>query len=89
MNSQQPKHKLKIGIYVPMGQCACDWQGFMDQVFEVLMPHLKEIDFDTKDSGSGEAKLRKLPSHCVVVGEEVFTAMQTLKNKLPSLIQNQ
>jgi hypothetical protein len=85
MTSQQTR-KLKIDIFVPMSRCACDWQGFMDQVFEVLMPHMKEIEFDTKDSSTSEAKTRKLPSHCIVIGEEVFISSSVLKSRLPSLI---
>ncbi|MEX2717626.1 MAG: hypothetical protein Q6353_008115 [Candidatus Sigynarchaeum springense] len=56
-------------------------------VFEVLMPYLKEIDFDTRNSESEEAKARKLPVHCIVVGEEVFISAAALKIRLPALIQ--
>lgn len=88
VNSQQMQ-KNRIDIYVPTSRCACDWQGFMDQVFEVLMPYIKEINFDTKNSESVEAKSRKLPIQCVVVGEEVFTSASALKTRLPVLIRNQ
>ena len=88
MDSQQQKQKLKVDIYVPTSRCACDWEGFMNVVFETLMPHLKEIDFDTKNSESDEAKSRKLPIQCIVVGENVFNSASSLKAKLPALILN-
>ena len=81
------KRKVKVDIYIPMSRCACDWQGFMDKVFQVLLPYLKEIDFETKDSGSEEAKARKLPIQCVVVGEEVFPSTYGLKTRLPALVE--
>ncbi|MHA1698383.1 MAG: hypothetical protein ACTSWN_06050 [Promethearchaeota archaeon] len=80
--------KLKVNIYVPMSCCACDWQGFMDRVFEVLMPYIKEIDFDTKDSSSDEAKKMKLPQQCVVIEGEVFISSYRLKSRLPALIES-
>lgn len=85
--STQQKRKLKVDIYVPTSRCACDWEGFMNVVFEVLMPHLKEIEFDTKNSESDEAKSKKLPVHCIVVGDEVFNSAGSLKVRLPALIQ--
>ncbi|NMC05201.1 MAG: hypothetical protein GYA24_08320 [Candidatus Lokiarchaeota archaeon] len=85
--STQQKRKLKVDIYVPTSRCSCDWEGFMNVVFEALMPHLKEIEFDTKNSESNEAKSRKLPVHCIVVGDEVFTSASALKARLPALIQ--
>jgi hypothetical protein len=87
MDSQQQKQKLKVYIYVPTSRCACEWEGFMNVVFEALMPHLKEIDFDTKNSESEEAKSRKLPIHCIVVGDDVFISASSLKTKLPALIR--
>nr|MDO8112435.1 hypothetical protein [Candidatus Sigynarchaeota archaeon] len=88
MDSQQQKQKLKVDIYVPTSRCTCDWEGFMNMIFEALMPYIKEIEFDTKNSESEEAKLRKLPIQCIVVGEEVFNSASSLKAKLPALIQN-
>jgi hypothetical protein len=89
MDSQQQKQqqKLKVDIYVPTSRCACEWEGFMNGVFEALMPHLKEIDFDTKNSESDDAKARKLPVECIVVGEAVFNSASSLKNMLPELIR--
>nr|MDO8110930.1 hypothetical protein [Candidatus Sigynarchaeota archaeon] len=87
MSSQQKK-KLKVDIYVPMSTCTCEWQGFVDQVFEVLTPYIKEIEFDTKDSASPEAKARKLPSHCIVIGEYVLASASELKDKLPTMLTN-
>nr|MDO8116098.1 hypothetical protein [Candidatus Sigynarchaeota archaeon] len=86
MDSRQ--QKLKIDIYVPTSRCACDWERFMNTVFEALMPYLKEIDFDTKNSESDEAKARKLPIQCIVVGDEVFNSASSLKAKLPALIRD-
>ena len=60
----------------------------MNTVFEALMPYLKEIDFDTKNSESDEAKARKLPIQCIVVGDEVFNSASSLKAKLPALIRD-
>ncbi|MHA1793321.1 MAG: hypothetical protein ACTSVI_11795 [Promethearchaeota archaeon] len=80
--------KLKVDIYVPLSRCACDWQAFMDRVFNVLMPYIKEIDFDTKNSSSDETKKMNLPNQCVRIEGEVFTSLQRLKSSLPVLIES-
>lgn len=80
------KEKLQVDIYAPTSRCACDWQLFMDRVFEVLMPYLKRINFETIDSDSEGAKKMKLPIECVVIGGEVFTSMDLLKKRLAELI---
>lgn len=87
MEPSRETRKVKVDIFVPTSRCSCDWEGFMNEVFEVLMPRIKEIEFETRDSESEPAKARLLPIHCAVVGDEVFTSARTLKARLPGLIR--
>lgn len=80
--------KLKIDIYVPLDACACEWDKFMNRIFEVLTPYIKYIDYDTKNLNSEQARNLKLHGKCVVVDQKkVFTASYLLKKELPNLLK--
>ncbi|MEM1658602.1 MAG: hypothetical protein QXK94_06170 [Candidatus Jordarchaeales archaeon] len=66
--------KVKVDIFIPVGACACQFAGFMDKVFNVLMKYRDKVEFEIKSSLSDEAKNYKIGSKGVVLnGVEVFT----------------
>jgi len=80
--------KLKVDIYVPLNICACQWEGFMNLVFQVITPYNKYITFDTKNLDSEEARKLNLHSNSVVIdGNEIVTTSFALKKKLPELLK--
>ena len=87
---EKPKdpNKLKVDIFVPLNACACEWSQFINRVFEVLMPHIKYIDYDTKSLHSVEARKLNLRGNSVVVdGEKKFTTSFALKRDLPRILK--
>lgn len=84
----QSNHKLKIDIYVPLDACTCEWDKFMNRIFEILTPFLKFIDYKTKNLNSEEARDLNLHGKCVVIeGKKVITASYLLKNELNNILK--
>ena len=80
--------KLSVDVYVPMNECACLYDKFMDRIFGVLIEYMKFINFETKDINSEEAKRLNLRGNCVVVeGENIFTSSFHLKNYLSKILK--
>lgn len=88
MNEEKTDGKLKVDIYVPLNACACEWDKFMNRVFEVLTPYINHINYDTKNLNSEEARLLNLHGNCVVVdGGIKFTSSFALKKELPKILR--
>ena len=84
----QSNGKLKLDIYVPLDACACEWDKFMNRIFQVITPYLKFIDYDTKNLNSDEARNLNLHGKCVVIDERIIiTASYLLKTRLPNLLK--
>lgn len=80
--------KLKIDIYVPLDTCSCMWDGYMNQVFEVLAPHIKYINFNTKSVNSPEAKKNNIYGNCVLIEDKhKFSSSIALKKRLPEFLK--
>lgn len=80
--------KLKLDIYVPLDACACEWDKFINRVFEVITPFIKFIKYDTKNLNSDEARNLNLHENCIVIdGYRKFTATYLLKKELPDLLR--
>ena len=80
--------KLKVDIYVPLNVCACQWEHFMNLVFQVITPYNKYISFDTKNLDSEEARKLNLHGNSVVIdGNEIVTTSFVLKKKLPEILK--
>ena len=80
--------KLKVDIYVPLNVCACQWEQFMNLVFQVITPYNKYISFDTKNLDSEEARRLNLHGNSVVIdGNEIVTTSFVLKKKLPEILK--
>jgi len=85
---EQSDNKLKIDIYVPLDACACEWDKFMNRIFEIMTPYLKYIDYDTKNLNSDEARNLNLHEKCLVIDEQIIiTASYLLKKELPNLLK--
>jgi hypothetical protein len=85
---EQSDNKLKIDIYVPLDACACEWDKFMNRIFEIMTPYLKYIDYDTKNLNSDEARNLNLHGKCLVIDEQIIiTASYLLKKELPNLLK--
>ena len=89
-NSEQDMeaNKLQVDIYVPLNVCACQWEGFMNLVFNVLTTYSKYIKFETKNLDSEEARSLNLRGKSVVIdGKEIVTSSFVLKKKLPDILK--
>lgn len=80
--------RLKVDIYVPLNVCACQWENFMNLVFQVLTKYTKYIKFDTKNLDSEEARNLNLHGNSIVIDEkEIITSSYILKQKLPKILK--
>ncbi len=80
--------KLKVDIYVPLNVCACQWEQFMNLIFQVITPYNKYITFDTKNLDSEEARKLNLHGNSVVIdGKQIVTTSFALKKKLPEILK--
>ena len=87
-NELQKENKIKVDIYVPLNICACQWENFMNLVFQVITPYTKYITFDTKNLDSEEARRLNLHGNSVVIdGKEIVTTSFVLKKKLPGILK--
>ncbi len=86
--SKESTNKLQVDIYVPLNECACLWDQFMNKVFEVLTPYMKHITFNTKNVNSEEARQLKVLSKSIIIngGEKRFTSAFTLQKELPQIL---
>ncbi|MFX1310793.1 MAG: hypothetical protein ACFE8C_13915 [Promethearchaeota archaeon] len=81
-------NKLKVEIYIPLDACACEWDKFMNRIFEVLTPYMKYIKYNTKNLNSDEARNLNLHGNCVMVdGDKKYTTSYLLKRDLPDLLK--
>jgi len=82
------ENKVKVDIYVPLNVCACQWENFMNLVFQVITPYNKQILYDTKNLDSEEARRLNLHGNSVVIdGTEIVKTSFALKKKLPEILK--
>jgi len=87
-NELQKDNKLKVDIYVPLNVCACQWEQFMNLVFQVITPYNEYISYDTKNLDSEEARRLNLHGNSIVIdGNEIITTSFVLKKKLPEILK--
>ncbi|MHA1278114.1 MAG: hypothetical protein ACTSQ8_13075 [Candidatus Helarchaeota archaeon] len=84
----QTSEKLKVDVYVPLSQCACMYEHFINSVFSILMEYMKYIEFETKSLDSDDAKKLNLHGNCVVLeGSKVIAEPYRLKREISSLLK--
>ncbi|MFO7796208.1 MAG: hypothetical protein ACQERB_05505 [Promethearchaeati archaeon] len=82
------KEKLKVDIYVPLQVCTCEWENFMNRVFEVLTPYIKFIEHDTMSLHSEKAAEMNLFQKCVIIDEEKkISSVYVLKKQLSKILE--
>jgi len=87
-NELQKEIKLKVDIYVPLNVCACQWEQFMNLVFQVITPYNEYISYETKNLDSEEARRLNLLGNSVVIdGNEIIRTSFVLKKKLPEILK--
>ena len=87
-NELQKDNKLKVDIYVPLNVCACQWEQFMNLVFQVITPYNEYISYETKNLDSEEARRLNLLGNSVVIdGNEIIRTSFVLKKKLPEILK--
>lgn len=89
-NTEQPimDNKVQIDIYVPLNVCACQWESFINRIFQVLMKYNKHVNFETKNLDSDEARNLNLRGNCVVINRrDVVTSSFALKRKLSEILK--
>ena len=81
-------NKLNVDIFVPLSACSCEWDKFMNRIFKVITPFIKNIDFKTKDINSQEARNLGVYGNSVIVdGKTKFTNFNLLRKQLPLLLK--
>jgi hypothetical protein len=82
------ENKLQVDVYVPLNVCACQWEQFMNLVFQVLTGYTKYINFETKNLNSEDARKLKLHGNSIVIdGKEIVPSAFALKKKLPEILE--
>ncbi|MHA1251142.1 MAG: hypothetical protein ACTSRP_14215 [Candidatus Helarchaeota archaeon] len=85
----QTSKKLKVDIYVPLNECACMYEHFINSVFSILIEYMKYIEFETKSLDSEEAKKLNLHGNCVVLeGSKIISSPYQLKREISKFIKN-
>jgi hypothetical protein len=80
--------KISVDIFVPLNQCACVYESYIQRVFSVLFEYLDYISFQTKSLDSDEARNLGLTENCVVLdGEKIVTTSFTLKREIPKMLK--
>lgn len=88
LKENERNDKLKVDIYVPLGQCACMYEHFINNVFSTLMEYVKYVEFETKALDSPEAKKLNLHGNCIVLdGTKVILEPYNLKRELSNLLK--
>lgn len=83
------EEKIKLEIFIPLNVCACQWENFMNLVFQVITEYNKYIEFETKNLDSEEARNLNLHGNSIVIdGAEIVTSSFALKRKLPEILKN-
>lgn len=81
-------NKVQIDIYVPLNVCACQWEKFMNLVFQVLSKYNKYIKYETKNLDSEEARELNLHGNSVVIDcEDIITSSFALRKKLSEILK--
>ena len=82
------ENKLQVDIYVPLNVCSCQWEQFMNLVFQVLTGYMNYIKFETKNLDSEDARKLNLHGNSIVIdGKEIMTSAFALKKKLPEILE--
>jgi hypothetical protein len=82
------ENKLQVDIYVPLNVCSCQWEQFMNLVFQVLTGYMNYIKFETKNLDSEDARKLNLHGNSIVIGgKEIVTSAFALKKKLPEILE--
>ncbi len=85
---ESPKTKLKLDIFVPLNECACMYEHFINRIFSAINEYLKFIEFETKSLDSEKARKLNLHGNCVVLDEtEIFLDAYHLKKELPKYLK--
>jgi hypothetical protein len=80
--------KIQVDIYVPLNVCACQWEQFMNLVFQVLTGYMNHIKFETKNLDSEDARKLNLHGNSIVIdGKEIVTSAFALKKKLSEILE--
>ena len=89
MNAQlKEENKLKVDVYVPLNVCACQWEKFMNLVFQALAEYNPYIKFETKNLDSEEARELNLHSNSVVIdNDEIIKSSFLLKKRIPEILK--
>ena len=82
------ENKLQVDVYVPLNVCACQWEQFMNLVFQVLTEYMNYIKFETKNLDSEDARKLNLHGNSIVIDrKEILTSSFALKKKLPEILE--
>ena len=82
------ENKLQVDIYVPLNVCSCQWEQFMNLVFQVLTGYMNYIKFETKNLDSEDARKLNLHGNSIVIdGKEIVTSAFALKKKLSEILE--
>lgn len=82
------ENKLQVDIYVPLNVCSCQWEQFVNLVFQVLTGYMNYIKFETKNLDSEDARKLNLHGNSIVIdGKEILTSSFALKKKLPEILE--
>ena len=82
------ENKVKVDIYVPLNVCACQWENFMNLVFQVITQYNKYILYETKNLDSEEARRLNLHGNSIVIdGIKIVRTSFALKKKLPEILK--
>ncbi len=79
--------KLNLEIFVALSTCACVYQQFLDQIFEIIYPYKQLVTFQVKNGAGPEADKYEIFQNTVVVnGKEKFTRATDLQSYLAKIL---
>ncbi|MHA1338449.1 MAG: hypothetical protein ACTSRZ_00665 [Promethearchaeota archaeon] len=78
------KNKILVYVFVPLGNCTCMHNNFINKVFEIIIPYKQKIIFEVKNIASPLADKFNLIRNSIVVIEDPLNLEKFLVFQTPS-----
>jgi hypothetical protein len=86
--NSSPQNKLQLDIFVPLNECSCMYEHFINRIFSVIMEYIQFVDFKTKSLDSDEARALNLHENCVVLEKtKIIIESFKLKDEIAKLLK--
>ena len=68
MNSTKD-NQIKVSIFVALSACSCNYENWLNRVFDVIMPIKDKVEFEVKDATGWESYKYNILQNTIMVEE--------------------